>query len=955
MENIHTFTPARKIQTSTNSNGSHRVLEKEWTAARCQRLLRTLTSRVAILKKELTRYSDSSTQTDRELKLGIVKFKSLESTNTNRKLSRTYGKTRKCQHSNLKSSRTTIQVNDKKKISPGKVSVPTPLLARIRAGRHEEQDKQGIIISSKPRPQSMNRHFQLSKSLQELRQNTTTSRYNAYRGIYHGLETILHTTSQDNLAVNRKGSKTLLESTLRVIPRYIMEQEELLQIHMYETSSKSAIDDRDISGEIYNELENLSSTGKGWKFLKNVVRAHGVQVVCDAIREELLDTEYCGTLISLCIRLGSIEEAQTILSSLLSSKTYPYPETLYGSPGSPLSLLLKFTEHTNQTCYLYRELNNLISGNKLHLEWLGTEYFGPVWTGLIQSLSLEPIEHDAFSFIDSALSSFLKSSNSTLLFINECSDQDIYSTQKMISGAVKNTFTSLLTILTSIVLLQRGPEVASPTKSNHSVHIGVCHIISLIRGFSVYGSSERDKNIYHLLFMFASLIINKDRAQFCPDGFASQNLKSSLGDSEMGTSNRAQVALFIYEVARCCGRGTAGSGFDYLRLIHYRLKKFTSEIKDPNFLSGVIFDSAFAFARNYPDRQHVDYASSMGASYCTVSHQLVASLASGSQRFGVNRLCGLRWEEGIGEWVTSTPANSKFKRDKSEMVEYSNFQTPTCQMSKRRRISVDSPSLQLPSLIYSKRTADTVERNVPEDFSNKINATVDKDIRIQLTHVPIFEQIGIRSCAEQASPSGIDQVSDQIHSLFQNETVEIKSKLKLLVKSPMRFSYSPSQDKFPSYTRSPEGFKYSGHCTMEHAPENKRHHFKDNNRQMHLLNSSPCKNSSLRRQTSTKWLKTIRGEEDELSHLSAISPPTSNHSRFSLAQIEEYISHDNSSAINPSFNKTIIVNTKRSNSKKNEPKFNTKSNMKKSFLRTKRLRGCQIKQILDGSEDELCG
>jgi hypothetical protein len=49
------FTPIRRRQSTINNRPQHGDSETEWTAARCNRLLRALTSRVAILKRDISR------------------------------------------------------------------------------------------------------------------------------------------------------------------------------------------------------------------------------------------------------------------------------------------------------------------------------------------------------------------------------------------------------------------------------------------------------------------------------------------------------------------------------------------------------------------------------------------------------------------------------------------------------------------------------------------------------------------------------------------------------------------------------------------------------------------------------------------------------------------------------------------------------------------------------------
>ena len=100
-------------------------------------------------------------------------------------------------------------------------------------------------------------HGELAESLRDIRQKTTAARYTTYEGIYNGLEALLRATTPVKLETKRrKGARSLFSTSLRAVPRYIIQQEALLQAHMEETGSKSAIESRDISMEIYDQLVN---------------------------------------------------------------------------------------------------------------------------------------------------------------------------------------------------------------------------------------------------------------------------------------------------------------------------------------------------------------------------------------------------------------------------------------------------------------------------------------------------------------------------------------------------------------------------------------------------------------------------------------------------------------------------------------------------------------------------
>lgn len=710
-------TPLPRSDIPRNNRLFYHESEKEWTAARCQRLLRTLTSRVAILRKEICRYGKLQPP-EFENRCFSPSFdttsscrnNSIDWTGKKTKLKRTYGRLRKTQQPCIGSMQTPRLSSGKKLLLPGEFTIPTPVLARVRDEKYIERSPSGTITSSKTRDQSWNarrrsrscvpreqKQPQFFGSLHDLRHSMSAAQYNTYDGIYNGLEILLHTTSEIQAPIKIKGTRSLLETALRAVPRYIIDQQTLLQIHLHETGSKSAIEDRDISREIYDDLESFGSCENGWKRLKDVVRAHGVMVISEAIEEGLLTFEFCRTLISLCIHIGATEEAQLILSSTLSSSTYSPPRSPNDSMCKPICLLQKFTKYTNQTTFFYRELSSLIKRGILPFEWLASKELGQAWTGLMQSLLPESLEYEASIFLDTTLSWFLKNSyqsQSCKNVRNLKSKHDCLSDE--IIDALKNTFSSVLTILLSIILLVRNSQYdSSATKNPPTGRFD--YIVYFLGGLLDYLPANHLENEHHILLLISNIIIHEEHTKLKSKRSILNNLPGRLTSIKDKNTKLSKIVNFVCQIARCCGRGTSGLGFDYLKLIHLRLRALDSERDVTSFLKGIIVDSASLFARKVPHYQHVEYAASMDATYFTRTNSAVNSQVSLSENTVDENVSGFRWEEGIGEWVTTTPATSKLKRKAIQISEDTVGSNLSPIPSKVRRRVVSSVSVVIQS------------------------------------------------------------------------------------------------------------------------------------------------------------------------------------------------------------------------------------------------------------------
>lgn len=123
------------------------------------------------------------------------------------------------------------------------------------------------------------------------------------------------------------------------------------------------------------------------------------------------------------------------------------------------------------------------------------------------------------------------------------------------------------------------------------------------------------------------------------------------------------IASFVCSVACCCGRGASNSGFEYLKLLHSRLRKYLKSpvCSNKGMIIEVLIDSAFSFARRHDDCEHLDYAEDIESEYHE-EHMALEIPRRLSTNISIDVSAGFRWEEGISEWVTATPALTLKKR-----------------------------------------------------------------------------------------------------------------------------------------------------------------------------------------------------------------------------------------------------------------------------------------------------
>ncbi|CAG8981239.1 hypothetical protein HYALB_00003837 [Hymenoscyphus albidus] len=847
---LHGFTPVRRRVCDINTRqqiGGER--EQEWTTARCHRLLRALTSRVAILKKELSLISGTA-QGSNQIGAKVTKPTRQRSSypdddadwtkkgSSKNKVKRTYSN-RGGRNTGARNApntpRTTSLVDGRKALILGEIHVPTPILARARGElsceNHDssltdcEADWQQIGKLGRPsnHPESS---LQLSGSIRSMRQTTEASRYAIYEGLYNGLETLLRSTNEP-AKVSRKGSRSLFSMCLRAVPEYIEQEENASLAYLEETGTKSSIDTRDIATEIYDDLEYLGTSGHGWKHLRIVVRSHGIKVLADAIRAGLLDVSFCSILITLCHQNFATEEAELLLSSLLASGPFQAPKTPYDQIPRPLLLLRKFTEATGRHTFQYQELASLLSNGSLPVGWLATKDFRAFWTGVVQRISPESMDSGVLEFLE--------------ISIPLIAGTDYFGKgfTEPILQAIESTFSSLLTTILSILILSTETgEVASSNTCGS--------LIALFRGslqqFEALYPSEDPSVMLLVANLFAEVFGNSGHGSSFIEHLVNQ-IREVLGGCDDNSTVCDDVAALICSMARCCGRGSASMGFEHLELLHSTLENATQDMEGTHYFQGFIFDSAMAFANQSPEPAHINYATMIEKKF---GHRKMPPENQSKLCEAANPGIGFRWEEGIGEWITATPINS--------LKKYNVFNTFTLIKTTSQRESLPLRQKRAWETFSSGSTRSNQSSaaepfEVVESVDGGITDGNNSDSSSILEEESIFSEVSI--CSSSSSISRSRVCSDL------SEPDQAPSKRRRLRASQSRRSF----DDF--YTTS-----MSSSASSSHYARKLRSGRNDSDRAP-KLESRACRSSQTRQTTSDD-------SDDELSILSvSMSQPES--------------------------------------------------------------------------------
>ncbi|KAI7239832.1 hypothetical protein KC330_g1681 [Hortaea werneckii] len=288
--------------------------EIPWTVSRCNRLLRTLTSRIAILQRlaasnRLLVDSDHKNDAIREEPTIETVAASTPSKDPEwlpqlgkGRPSRTYG-------GRTRTSRMNGRMRAAAKTTQHTAGLSTPAVKRLLNPTSCSPTPSSKAI---PRPK-LGGPDRKTKSNYTLPIKPSSVADEAYTNIVTAFGSFLH-AARPAVPSTRKGARSLMSACLRKVPAYVQLEESCAQ-----DESASEEGERDISNEVYQELEAYgSASGNGWAGLREVIRADGVAKLKDAIEGCLIPGKTVEALIQACSAHEAIAEGQQIAESALA-------------------------------------------------------------------------------------------------------------------------------------------------------------------------------------------------------------------------------------------------------------------------------------------------------------------------------------------------------------------------------------------------------------------------------------------------------------------------------------------------------------------------------------------------------------------------------------------------------------------------------------------------------------
>jgi hypothetical protein len=728
-------------QTSSDSN------QFNWNVARCNRLLRPIVHRIATLR----RLKNEALYTSAYVS-GAAKPVPLQETlqPTKSRIRIEFGnpldnkendpdwmsgpcKRKKAgRHYSARSTSNnkiaTAAKNSEPSLQPGELSIPTPYLSKVI--RYDEPSK--AIPDSNMGPPKLKTVGRPKVDHEEKRdilgarvsrtEDENLCRQNLVKSF---LELIDATNLQ---SPSPRGPRSLLSTCCRLVPAFIAHEEAR---QLFEDEK----DCTDVSAETYSLIQDELEIkeGYGWKHMREVVRAHAVQIIREAIKEELLPRDISRSIIRHLLKPSNRRqstkpsplEAELLLAQLVASEAPNKPSEccprnqFYANSFNNAGAASAWVESGSSHSFAFRQFSNLLASPYIPVEWMATSRVVPLWKNVFKVFRDSPRQgYDAFNFLQAAVAlgtgvqPIPKQAQQVLLEIpaqycqqNEgcprcpraasgtflaCSNglQKVPSSNKStargeLATAFTNTLFSLSTILSSFAVATRldqsqdqnfDPHLILWTLNNLSIDIVLhyCNTNVVDTSFTVRDTSHISAR--RSAFILASTLVTEiagcqlgtvytgvdiNDLVYCLEQLDATTLPDQMDDVGIFDS----LPELVCSISQGASRISAVDGFSSFQHVVRALNAAlipgrTTTSSTRNFLRRLALSSAIEYSNQNQAPEHLALVVELER---TMTHLELSNMSRTPARSSTNALPkagrGLRWEEGICEWVAATPSS----------------------------------------------------------------------------------------------------------------------------------------------------------------------------------------------------------------------------------------------------------------------------------------------------------
>ncbi|KAI9824140.1 MAG: hypothetical protein M1826_007454 [Phylliscum demangeonii] len=416
-----------------------------WTTARCNRLLRPLTSRVELLRKELdtshraktvgsARAQDSAGLSHKRRRVDGAGESSATGTAAAEEaeepdwMSQESARGRhQTQYSSRPSAADRSAGPSLSNLS-GRTVISSPVLRRAYAAAAETNaSSEGAMDASTAAfrvratapedfevPHALRQPKLTSFSsydcppLNDLKESLPPLVWALYVGLYRAFEALLKACMTSTMAETAMGPRSLFSTCLRQLPASI-KANNALRVDS-EGLGRGYYDSASAGPDMYEGLEALYEQQHGWKHLREVVKADGVDIISKAILDRLVCQELVLALIILCNECSAYDDAEVLLKVLFKVNPLVSPPSLSRLDLVLYNHLLQFTSlgfsptRPKQRSSGFRVMADLVRNGCLTPGFLVASQSDFLWNQVVTSITEETKDAvHAFQFLEAML------------------------------------------------------------------------------------------------------------------------------------------------------------------------------------------------------------------------------------------------------------------------------------------------------------------------------------------------------------------------------------------------------------------------------------------------------------------------------------------------------------------------------------------------------------------------
>lgn len=616
---------------------------QNWTAARCQHLLRQLESRLMTLR-EIMRAPQPEQVPQRANPPADPKHKK-----SNRPR-RTYGI-----KSRINTRANSVSGHIARDTTRG-VRVPgTMMLAQactpsdrypplpFRRTRNEEDIPTHTSPStghSEPeRGVSRAGLGEFVRQLQPLRKTLSNDQWRAHKSVLSYLDNMLRITQGGEEKTHRK---SLLAMCLRKLPACIEHIDTWDQQVSGETPPHVSSSWVKVSQEIYEQLEGLSLGGSHWE-LKKTIRAHIMWFLSKAISEGLFERTFVNVLVQLCLRYASISEALDLTAAasmqrralnVSRSRKNSLPHRYRNDEVFVINLLENTGGHSRLSGLITHHFALLLGDNQVSARFVVNKMKAVVATGVDNVLCgcgnvsdlklLSAVLHTLA--LESKGRSYTQDNREPNMLVSLTASlvngvADMSETREKVSGKTTSQVWRAICTTLNDAIRQLQPRLLQSQSGNMI-------ILMIAKYFAIAGCELASERMSHETGRDVEIVLD-------------------AADARVLTTYRQIVISLMCSMAREAAlRGTTALGHECF----VRACRLLNQLTLPRqFSCGLQKEGAFVLAMQSRDLRDLAFAE--------------RQVQNNQQDEYSPTFSSWRWEEGIGEWILPSPVQeNRFTR-----------------------------------------------------------------------------------------------------------------------------------------------------------------------------------------------------------------------------------------------------------------------------------------------------